>query len=309
MIHICNFCKKEFWSNSSNRKYCSRECYNYFPRVRNEKQKSHISNITKQFYNQENIEINKRRWAAISKGKSKTLTPEEILAIEKIYKLRYIIDDTLVLKKAGIFNKSKKILQNYSKENKAWRKSFNLYRFVPLFIQKFDEIKFIQFQKDSENLNINFFCEKYKITEKSVRGLINRKILSENLVKKDKKLRINRKETSIEYFVRQILNESNIKYEREYFVKNEFGKKFYFDFYIPDLNKIIEVHGDYWHANPSLYNENTVLSNRQKENIIQDIKKQMYCKSNNIEMLIIWEQDIYINPTKVKNIILEYASK
>jgi len=64
-----------------------------------------------------------------------------------------------------------------------------------------------------------------------------------------------------------------------------------FDFYLPDYHKVIEVNGDYWHANPILYPDgpiNKIQANRLRV----DASKASYLTHRNIPLLILWEHDL-----------------
>jgi very-short-patch-repair endonuclease len=62
--------------------------------------------------------------------------------------------------------------------------------------------------------------------------------------------------TSAEVKVHQILTECNINFIPQYAA---FGK-YYVDVFIPNLNLVLEVDGDFWHANPSKYSANDILN-------------------------------------------------
>lgn len=55
--------------------------------------------------------------------------------------------------------------------------------------------------------------------------------------------------TKIELKVNDILNKNNIEYVHQY----DKISSFYVDFYLPMFNLVLEVDGDYWHANPKRY--------------------------------------------------------
>ena len=95
----------------------------------------------------------------------------------------------------------------------------------------------------------------------------------------------------------------NIRYERE--------KRFDFyscDNYLPDCNLIIEVMGDYWHANPNIYNDLGRKLNRvQRRTILKDKQKKSYIKrTERISILYLWESDIKKEPRKCEKLISEY---
>ena len=98
--------------------------------------------------------------------------------------------------------------------------------------------------------------------------------------------------SSIERFVKNILDELSIKY----IYCAEFGD-FRPDFLLED-GKIIEVNGDYWHCNPCIYG-NGPEDEIQIKHVIRDYSKKCYYLSNNINYIEIWEYDINHNPDLV----------
>ena len=60
-------------------------------------------------------------------------------------------------------------------------------------------------------------------------------------------------------------------------------------------NKIaININGDYWHANPLLYDRNN-LGKLQQINVRQDKNKKIFLEKNGWKVLDIWESEIYWN--------------
>lgn len=114
---------------------------------------------------------------------------------------------------------------------------------------------------------------------------------------------IDRLDTKIQLKVNDILDSMNIRYERE--------KRFDFyscDNYLPDYNLIIEVMGDYWHANPNIYNDlGRKLNHVQRRTILKDKQKKSYIKgTEGISILYLWESDIKKEPQKCEKLISEY---
>lgn len=103
--------------------------------------------------------------------------------------------------------------------------------------------------------------------------------------------------------IEKLLRENNIKYSTQYRIslsKDEalYNKKCYiYDFYLPKFNLIIECHGLFWHAHPSLYNENSIL-NFPKGKIKAldiwnaDFYKMKIAKKRNYNYMVIWENEI-----------------
>lgn len=116
----------------------------------------------------------------------------------------------------------------------------------------------------------------------------------------------NRRFTLPERIVNDYLNELKYDFIPQYTVDNRYVA----DFYIPSLNLIIEVQGDYFHANPDFYGDGKnkkPLTKRQKQKRITDKYKLDYYISKNYNTLYLWENDIKNNNFKqiFKTYILE----
>jgi len=102
--------------------------------------------------------------------------------------------------------------------------------------------------------------------------------------------------SKIEKIVSDFLDRNHIRYTPQRFIK---GKSY--DFLIEDSNVLIEVNGDYWHANPSLYKKDDEINYPGLKIIrAEDVWKRDLDKRNNaIEfgyvVLYLWEKDIYEN--------------
>ena len=96
------------------------------------------------------------------------------------------------------------------------------------------------------------------------------------------------KNTSLEVFIKNILDEYNILYiENDRTILD--GKEI--DIYIPDKKIGIECNGIYWHSDkckPKIYHYD----------------KYIYCKRNKIQLLTIWEDQILKKSNIIKSIIL-----
>ena len=107
--------------------------------------------------------------------------------------------------------------------------------------------------------------------------------------------------TKPQIIINELLDEMGIKYD------NEANFTYYsIDNYLPDYNLIIEVMGDYWHSSPLKYSLDNI-NDMQKRRIIKDKAKHTYIKNNyNIEILYLWENDIYENIDLCKKLISSY---
>ena len=76
------------------------------------------------------------------------------------------------------------------------------------------------------------------------------------------------------------------------------------DFYDAEFNVIYQINGDFWHANPLLYNHDH-LTKIQQNNIRHDKNRKVFFDKRGIKILDIWESEIYWNKDLVKNKIRE----
>ena len=110
------------------------------------------------------------------------------------------------------------------------------------------------------------------------------------------------RQTKPQKIVNNLLNELDIKYENE-----KIFKYYAVDNYLINYNLIIEVMGDYFHANPHVYQKNQ-LNNMQLKDVKRDKRKHTYIKKyNNIEILYLWETEIQQNTELCKLLIKEYV--
>lgn len=114
----------------------------------------------------------------------------------------------------------------------------------------------------------------------------------------------------VEFILGSVLNTLNIKWVYEFDFK--FGNKIYVpDFYIPDLNIVIECYGDYWHANPIIYKSESVMFGKIPINDIwkKDVIRKKSFEDSGYTFLSFWESDIKNNINKIKEEIWENILK
>jgi very-short-patch-repair endonuclease len=129
-------------------------------------------------------------------------------------------------------------------------------------------------------------CKEIKLNTKHER--LSKK--SESLTKKRKESKLSKGETE----VAKVLESLYLTYEREKSFKGLYNHNnrslLYYDFYIPSKNLCIEFDGSQHYA----------VDKKESEQV-NDFKKNMYCKKNNINLLRIKYTDI----DKVESIIIE----
>lgn len=105
--------------------------------------------------------------------------------------------------------------------------------------------------------------------------------------------------TKPQKIVNKLLEDLEIEYI------NEYNCKYYsIDNYLPSSNLMIEVMGDFWHCSPQKYNTDEI-SDTQRKRIGKDKAKHSYIKNKyNIEILYLWESDIY-DATELCSFLIE----
>jgi G:T-mismatch repair DNA endonuclease (very short patch repair protein)/DNA-directed RNA polymerase subunit RPC12/RpoP len=94
--------------------------------------------------------------------------------------------------------------------------------------------------------------------------------------------------SSIEKTVEEYLISNSIKYKYNKILH----RKYQFDFIIEE-NILLEVMGDYWHANPLYYgNDKKPLNERQIYKVNRDKEKSGYAKEYGYKIFYIWETEI-----------------
>ena len=102
--------------------------------------------------------------------------------------------------------------------------------------------------------------------------------------------------TSIEVTIENILIESGVDYQYNIRLGTDF--LFRADFVFGKT--VIEVHGDYWHANPLTY---VVLNPMQQYAVEKDAIKKEYFESIGYTVHIIWEYEILADIDKINKFI------
>lgn len=105
--------------------------------------------------------------------------------------------------------------------------------------------------------------------------------------------------SSLEDRIKDILLLLNIPFEQQFTLKIK-DKRAIFDFILKDSNILLEINGDYYHANPSIYKENDIIFSKHNIKTAGDIwnkdkRKKKIAKYNNYTVITIWEQDILKN--------------
>jgi very-short-patch-repair endonuclease len=128
----------------------------------------------------------------------------------------------------------------------------------------------------------------------------------EHREKISKQLAINRRErlTSGKMSKPERLMEDILKSHGIEYVYQQEVSGFFYDFYIPSKNILIEVDGDFWHCKPGTKYETPKMP-EQVKNVVNDKKKTAVACSNNYTLIRFWESDIQDNRLQVVKTLIE----
>lgn len=112
----------------------------------------------------------------------------------------------------------------------------------------------------------------------------------------------------------QLLVENNIDFEVEYCLTSSDGHARYFDFKVD--NYLIELNGDFWHANPKIYAENDIINLPGSDGVLakslweKDAQKLQLAQQNGFTVITLWECDLNDSKKleKIKRIMKLYAN-
>lgn len=110
--------------------------------------------------------------------------------------------------------------------------------------------------------------------------------------------------TKLELAGREILKEIGVKFEEQVLIEDSFTV----DVFIKDCNLIIEWDGDYWHGHTSKLKDG-MPDKRQKEIMERDVKRDKILRGKGVNVLRIWEHDVYENKGGVSENIKRTISK
>ena len=118
-----------------------------------------------------------------------------------------------------------------------------------------------------------------------------------------------------EKMVEEILASNNILFSSQFVLKvktpDTFGRKSYFyDFYLPKSNLIIEVNGTYWHCDKRFWQKDQQIKLPGKGNVLveyvweADRQKVENAEKMGYNVLVVWEHDLYQSTSNVEKEIL-----
>lgn len=122
--------------------------------------------------------------------------------------------------------------------------------------------------------------------------------------------------STFEEKIKDCLDKNNIQYEQQKYVN---GRSY--DFHIINTDILIEVNGDYWHANPKFYNSDDKINYPGGKRLAKEVWDKDMLKKENAEkyeyiLIYLWESDINeclknktINEFLLSNLVCEVKTE
>jgi very-short-patch-repair endonuclease len=101
--------------------------------------------------------------------------------------------------------------------------------------------------------------------------------------------------TKPERQIKEELQKRGYKEGVDFIHQFKFMNRFMCDFCFPQQKVVVEVYGDFWHANPKKYSDQTKLHAHQKKDMRRDKSKEAYITTVDNHAwtyLVLWESDI-----------------
>lgn len=199
-------------------------------------------------------------------------------------------DEFIKRKKAETF------LKNYGVDN-IW-KDPNYYSWLDQYmIDTYGKKRVTNGTKISET-RLNFSVEKKKrlsmiMSETAIQTWESKteEEKKEQMVNMRKSIPVDIKCSKLEYRIKQILDDNNIPYIHQYFLS-------YYSYDFCFLNYVLlEVNGDYWHGNPSMYQSGDIIKQGSEDIMVdqlwdRDLVKKLEAEKYGNKVYYLWESDI-----------------
>lgn len=162
--------------------------------------------------------------------------------------------------------------------------------------------KNVFFGIDRKGKNNTFYNKKHS---KETKDIISKNKIQQykDGIIKIQRINISKAEKEIKHF----FDKNNIECITQFRIK---GIQYIYDFFLPKYNLIIEYNGDYWHANPKIYQSGSIIKVQKLGEVIVDtiwerdkIKKEL-AEQQGYKIIYIWEKDYQLNKDILKKLNL-----
>jgi hypothetical protein len=196
--------------------------------------------------------------------------------------------------------------KKYIETNK--KKAHNKENFIRLYGEEEGKIRYKEFcEKCKYTGTLDWFIKKYGETEGTNKY--------EELLRKTAPFFNNGYSKISNEFIQELLNEfhkNSINFNKIYHGDNEYMffinekdiKIIKVDFFIKDINLVIEFYGDYWHYNPKFYGVNNISNKILKKWEFDERKNMLLKKKYDCDIIIVWERDYTSHKKETINSII-----
>lgn len=191
--------------------------------------------------------------------------------------------------------KATTFIKNYGVDNIFKTDGFTEY-VTDICLKKYGKKRMTNPKLISEK-RLSFSKEKWKLIERKRKNTIQENV--------DNGKSYDIFSSNLELIIKDIFDKNNIKIKHQKFINGVS-----YDFHIINTNIIVEVNGDYWHANPEQYKKNDIVNISDKLKLAKDVwekdeLKLLNANKYNYRVITIWESEI--NRCVVDDILEEFV--
>lgn len=206
------------------------------------------------------------------------------------------------LKKFGKINALSKGTESYTKRNKTVKERYgvdNVFQTKGVIDKIQDDNTYLNLYGKTRHQVLSIRGKKVweaKTDDEKNKWLYS-SILSEKGITNCTKGRTGYIVSKLEGRVQESLNEIGITYTKQFTIKTSRRNRKVYDFLVDELKTIIEVNGDYWHANPKIYKEGDIIHYVYGYTPVIDIwakdeKKKKIALDKGYKIVYIWELEM-----------------
>ena len=206
----------------------------------------------------------------------------------------------VVKKKYGVDNVLSKNSPFYEKRNNTVKESYgvdNIFQSEEIKNKIFsDDLYLIRYGMTRRELRSKTAKEVWqRLSDDEKQQWLSKSIHKESSLKNINKRSFN--QSSYELKILNILSQSQFSFKSQFIIRKTKNSFYAYDFIIYDLNLILEINSDYWHANPSIYKADDLIQYPGHQLLAsevwkKDLDKKKLAISKGYNIIYIWSKDI-----------------
>lgn len=135
-----------------------------------------------------------------------------------------------------------------------------------------------------------------KLSDKDKKEWLDKSIHNNSAIEKRSSNKKGYVISKLENRIEKVLKKINLEYIPQFLLFSN-NKYYSYDFFLSEYNIILEINGDYWHANPEIYEKEDLIKypgGNKKASYVweKDKEKKEFAEKKGIPVFYIWEKEI-----------------